>query len=141
MGYDFNRHRNVHRVFPMKFELGIRLVVCIDVIACWWFQPEGEDDLKKIQLMELAIMNGTYRDQTKLLQAAAQSARKSWELFSLSPAALMSNRNFQLSNHSRCTVYEAFSRLSRSSLTLGGLNKISNPSVDPCSWNCVLLLY
>lgn len=27
--------------------------------------------------MELAIMNGTYRDQTKLLQAAAaQSARK-----------------------------------------------------------------
>lgn len=40
-------------------------------------QPEGEDDLKKIQLMELAIMNGTYRDQTKLLQAAAaQSARK-----------------------------------------------------------------
>ncbi|XP_067947835.1 protein quaking-B-like isoform X3 [Watersipora subatra] len=38
--------------------------------------PEGEDDLKKIQLMELAIMNGTYRDQTKLLQAAAaQSAQ------------------------------------------------------------------
>jgi len=24
--------------------------------------PEGEDDLKKLQLMELAIMNGTYRD-------------------------------------------------------------------------------
>lgn len=43
---------------------------------CVWLQPEGEDDLKKIQLMELAIMNGTYRDQTKLLQAAAQSARK-----------------------------------------------------------------
>lgn len=41
-----------------------------------WLQPEGEDDLKKIQLMELAIMNGTYRDQTKLLQAAAQTARK-----------------------------------------------------------------
>jgi len=39
-------------------------------------QPEGEDDLKKIQLMELAIMNGTYRDQTKLIQAA-QTARKS----------------------------------------------------------------
>jgi len=37
--------------------------------------PEGEDDLKKIQLMELAIMNGTYRDQTKLLAAAAQSAQ------------------------------------------------------------------
>ena len=25
-------------------------------------QPEGEDDLKKRQLMELAILNGTYRD-------------------------------------------------------------------------------
>ncbi len=25
-------------------------------------QPEGEDDLKKRQLMELAIINGTYRD-------------------------------------------------------------------------------
>jgi len=24
-------------------------------------QPENEDDLKKLQLMELAIMNGTYR--------------------------------------------------------------------------------
>ena len=30
------------------------------------FQPEGEDDLKKRQLMELAIINGTYRD-TKAL--------------------------------------------------------------------------
>ena len=29
------------------------------------FQPEGEDDLKKRQLMELAIINGTYRDTTK----------------------------------------------------------------------------
>jgi len=27
--------------------------------------PEGEDDLKKRQLMELAIINGTYRDTTK----------------------------------------------------------------------------
>jgi protein quaking len=28
--------------------------------------PEGEDDLKKLQLMELAIMNGTYRDNNTL---------------------------------------------------------------------------
>lgn len=27
-----------------------------------FLQPEGEDDLKKKQLMELAILNGTYRD-------------------------------------------------------------------------------
>ncbi len=26
------------------------------------FQSEGEDELKKRQLMELAIINGTYRD-------------------------------------------------------------------------------
>jgi len=25
-------------------------------------QPDGEDDLKRRQLMELAIINGTYRD-------------------------------------------------------------------------------
>lgn len=31
------------------------------------FQPEGEDDLKKMQLMELAILNGTYRDQAKAM--------------------------------------------------------------------------
>ena len=33
-------------------------------------QPEGEDDLKKRQLMELAIINGTYRD-TKSSSAGA----------------------------------------------------------------------
>ncbi|XP_076445033.1 KH domain-containing RNA-binding protein qki.L-like isoform X2 [Babylonia areolata] len=32
--------------------------------------PEGEDDLKKRQLMELAIINGTYRDTTKPPSAA-----------------------------------------------------------------------
>ena len=35
------------------------------------FQPEGEDDLKKMQLMELAIINGTFRDN-KLITAAAR---------------------------------------------------------------------
>ena len=28
------------------------------------FQSEGEDELKKRQLMELAIINGTYRDSS-----------------------------------------------------------------------------
>ncbi len=36
------------------------------------FQPEGEDDLKKMQLMELAIINGTFRDSNKLVAAAAR---------------------------------------------------------------------
>ena len=30
-------------------------------------QPEGEDELKKLQLMELAIMNGTFRDNKQLI--------------------------------------------------------------------------
>lgn len=28
----------------------------------FYLQPEGEDELKRRQLMELAIINGTYRD-------------------------------------------------------------------------------
>jgi hypothetical protein len=32
------------------------------------FKAEGEDELKKKQLMELAIINGTYRDNSKLQQ-------------------------------------------------------------------------
>lgn len=38
--------------------------------------PEGEDDLKKMQLMELAILNGTYRDNKVMFPlTAAQAAR------------------------------------------------------------------
>ena len=37
------------------------------------FQSEGEDELKKRQLMELAIINGTYRD--------SQSKNSSRKLF------------------------------------------------------------
>ncbi|ESO85765.1 hypothetical protein LOTGIDRAFT_221190 [Lottia gigantea] len=36
--------------------------------------PDGEDDLKKRQLMELAIINGTYRDTSKPATATSQSA-------------------------------------------------------------------
>jgi len=46
-----------------------------------WFvgvcQPDGEDDLKRRQLMELAIINGTYRDTATGVAANA----------ALSPAA------------------------------------------------------
>lgn len=31
-------------------------------LCCVSLQAEGEDNLKKMQLMELAILNGTYRD-------------------------------------------------------------------------------
>jgi hypothetical protein len=40
------------------------------VIYC--FQADGEDELKKRQLMELAIINGTYRDSS--IKAAATAA-------------------------------------------------------------------
>ena len=39
-------------------------------------QPEGEDDLKKKQLMELAILNGTYRDQKTIPMIHPFHARK-----------------------------------------------------------------
>jgi len=35
-----------------------------------YFQAEGEDELKKRQLMELAIINGTYRDSKEARTAA-----------------------------------------------------------------------
>lgn len=40
------------------------------------FQAEGEDELKKRQLMELAIINGTYRDskESRNAQAAVSAA-------------------------------------------------------------------
>jgi len=34
-------------------------------------QPDGEDDLKRRQLMELAIINGTYRDTVTAGASAA----------------------------------------------------------------------
>ncbi|XP_076466461.1 KH domain-containing RNA-binding protein QKI-like isoform X1 [Babylonia areolata] len=39
--------------------------------------PDGEDDLKKRQLMELAIINGTYRDTTKPSAAVSQASASS----------------------------------------------------------------
>lgn len=41
-------------------------ICCVTVVKHLKFsvflQAEGEDNLKKMQLMELAILNGTYRD-------------------------------------------------------------------------------
>lgn len=39
--------------------------------------PDGEDDLKKRQLMELAIINGTYRDTSKPATSQAGSGQSS----------------------------------------------------------------
>jgi len=53
-------------------------VLASDVIAvcCWCVQPENEDELKKRQLMELALLNGTYRgfhgNGSNILAAAAR---------------------------------------------------------------------
>lgn len=37
-------------------------------------QAEGEDELKKRQLMELAIINGTYRDSSSKSSAAGETS-------------------------------------------------------------------
>lgn len=59
------------------------------------FQPDGEDDLKKRQLMELAIMNGTYRD-AKLFHPA-HFARKSW--FPVSLTCLVAGSSTQVTSY------------------------------------------
>ena len=51
-------------VFSDNFFLKFCKLLCLHVYVDL-FQPDGEDDLKKRQLMELAIINGTYRDTTK----------------------------------------------------------------------------
>ena len=44
-------------------QIGLSCSVLYFVIhVLYRFQPDGEDDLKRSQLMELAIKNGTYRD-------------------------------------------------------------------------------
>ncbi|KAM9395414.1 KH domain-containing RNA-binding protein QKI [Salvelinus alpinus] len=50
---------------PVKEYPDIDISVSIDlhqVLSVCVFQAEGEDSLKRMQLMELAILNGTYRD-------------------------------------------------------------------------------
>lgn len=48
----------------------IILISCVSKCWMWsyelsiYFQADGEDELKKRQLMELAIINGTYRDSS-----------------------------------------------------------------------------
>ena len=39
-------------------------------------QPEGEDELKKMQLMELAIINGTFRTNEQVQAAQLAMAQK-----------------------------------------------------------------
>lgn len=41
-------------------------------------QADGEDELKKRQLMELAIINGTYRDSNTKVAAAAGTVRRTY---------------------------------------------------------------
>ena len=40
-------------------------------------QSDGEDELKKRQLMELAIINGTYRDSSSK-NSSRKSSNRSW---------------------------------------------------------------
>jgi hypothetical protein len=44
-------------------------------LAVYFFQADGEDELKKRQLMELAIINGTYRDSSIKVAATAAGSQ------------------------------------------------------------------
>ncbi|KAL5284273.1 QKI family protein [Megaselia abdita] len=49
-------------------------------------QAEGEDELKKRQLMELAIINGTYRDTTAKTVAGGLTTEEEWRRFAAAAA-------------------------------------------------------
>jgi len=55
-------------------------------------QPDGEDDLKRRQLMELAIINGTYRDTVTAGTSAA----------AVGPASVFTALPVPISRKSRC---------------------------------------
>lgn len=51
------------------------VLLWMDINVSVFSQAEGEDNLKKMQLMELAILNGTYRDNNiKARKWAAMNA-------------------------------------------------------------------
>ncbi|XP_014262664.1 protein held out wings isoform X1 [Cimex lectularius] len=57
----------------------VRLARAVEEVKNLIIPAEGEDELKKRQLMELAIINGTYRDSnTKALAAAGFSFHETW---------------------------------------------------------------
>ncbi|XP_041354921.1 protein quaking-B-like isoform X5 [Gigantopelta aegis] len=58
--------------------------------------PDGEDDLKKRQLMELAIINGTYRDTTKPQTSVAQPTSSSQMPRLITPAQAAAAATLQL---------------------------------------------
>lgn len=52
------------------------------------FQPDGEDDLKRRQLMELAIINGTYRDTATAAAVAAGTSLGPASVFTALPVPI-----------------------------------------------------
>lgn len=55
-------------IVGFQFTLNCFLNICLNVLLFFskiCVQTEGEDELKKRQLMELAIINGTYRDSSQ----------------------------------------------------------------------------
>ena len=50
----------IHGCLPSS--VGSHHLLIVGSYRIFLFQSEGEDELKKRQLMELAIINGTYRD-------------------------------------------------------------------------------
>jgi len=62
--------------------------VCVSV-----GQPDGEDDLKRRQLMELAIINGTYRDTATAGASTLNTALGPASLLATLPGAPISRKS------------------------------------------------
>jgi len=57
-------------------------LISVAMCVCVCVQADGEDELKKMQLMELAIMNGTYRDAVPQHAFLINTPRMyCWEVF------------------------------------------------------------
>ncbi|CAC5393242.1 QKI [Mytilus coruscus] len=83
--------------------------------------PEGEDDLKKMQLMELAILNGTYRDQAKAMIPTLTHDLKKRQLMELA----IINGTY------RDTSKPSTSSASQTSTTLDGRMILTSPMGNP----------
>lgn len=71
-------------------------------------QADGEDELKKRQLMELAIINGTYRDSNTKVAAAAGTFRRTYTPKGFRPVNSINKFIIVLTSHNAhiCKVFK-----------------------------------
>ncbi|KAK7571198.1 hypothetical protein V9T40_014802 [Parthenolecanium corni] len=65
----------------------IKMQRAIEEVKKLIIPADGEDELKKRQLMELAIINGTYRDSESMRALAAAACDEEWRRMAIAAAA------------------------------------------------------